>query len=74
MGDEQKATPPEPTAAQLREEIDRLKAQLAGAVPAAERDALRKELEAAKAELAALKAPPPPPAARPSIIRFPKLF
>lgn len=68
MGDEVKPPPApiEPTVAELRAEIEKHKTVIAGMVPSAERDALKKELEGVRAELAGLKALPAPeqPAAR----------
>jgi hypothetical protein len=63
--DSKTPTPPEPTAAQLRSEIEALKVQIAGMVPSKERDQLKLDLDLARAELAdlrekqkALEAPP----------------
>ncbi len=52
--------PIEPTTAELRAEIEKHKTMLAGMVPSAERDALKKELEDARKELASLRAVPAP--------------
>ncbi len=62
----------EPTAAQLRAEIDGLKAQLAAAVPGPEADKIRKELADTKKELEALKAAAAAPPDKKGF--FPRLF
>lgn len=70
-------TPPEPTAAQLRQEIEVLKTQLSGMVPGAEATKLKVEIADLRAELAALKAAPPAPKDsldKSGVFRFPKLF
>jgi len=54
-------TPPEPTADQLRVEIDVLKAQLSGMVPGTEANKLKVEIADLRAELAELKKPKTPP-------------
>jgi ribosomal protein L29 len=64
--------PVEPTVAQLKAEVDALKAKLAGTVPAAERDELKKQLADVQAELAALKAAAAAPPSKKGF--FPKLF
>jgi hypothetical protein len=67
--------PVQPTVAQLQAEIAVLKSKIAAMVPSEERDALKKDLEAARAELAELKKPadaPAPPDK--SGFKFPKLF
>ncbi len=66
--------PVEPTAAQLRAEIESLKAQLSGMVPGAEAEKLKLELAEAREELKDLKALPPPAPAAKSEGFFPKLF
>lgn len=62
--------PPEPTAAQLRQRVAALEAQLAETVPAAEAEKLKRELADAKAELAKAKTVPPAPKRG----FFPRLF
>ncbi len=69
MADEPKPT--EPTVAELKSQIDVLRSKLAGMVPSAEKDDLAKQLAEARAELAALKAPPP---THEKTGFFPKLF
>lgn len=77
MTDEQKPSPPpppkvEPTAAELRAEIDLLKAQISAMVPSAEKTKLEVEIADLRAQLAALKTPP---ASRTETSGFfPKLF
>lgn len=67
-------TPPEPTVAQLRAEVEALKTKIAGMVPSEERDALKKELEAARGELAAVKKSLEAPPEKSGFFRFPRLF
>ncbi len=65
-------TPPEPTAAQLRAEIDSLKLKIAGMVDSKERDQLKLDLDLARAELAEFKKPASAPPSKSGF--FPKLF
>ncbi len=64
--------PAEPTVAQLRAEIETLKAQIGAMVPSAERDALKLDLDMARADLAEFKKAAAAPPAKSGF--FPKLF
>lgn len=64
--------PAEPTAAQLRAEIDSLKLKIAGMVDSKERDQLKLDLDLARAELAEFKKAASAPPAKSGF--FPKLF
>ena len=66
--------PIEPTAAELKAEIQTLRTKIAGMVPSAERDQLKLDLDLARAELADLKKPKPLEADPGQKGFFPKLF
>lgn len=70
MADDPK--PIEPTAAELKAQIETLRTQISGMVPSKERDQLKLDLDLARAELAELKKAAAAPPDKSGF--FPKLF